>query len=162
MANEIEGYTYIGQGYSVVPVGRHEGIAMNVTNPQEMIKLMGNPQKIKETVVITPGGTTTFVAPLLYKKPAGIVTFAGTPESHLGIVGRNFGIAIVMTLQLEGMDAIPDGTPLLLDCEGKLGRVYVKGAAGAEESHQGPDGAGGGDVNDGSAGILKDGGSVLG
>jgi len=90
------------------------------------------------------------------------VTYAGTPESHLGIVGRNFGIAIVMTLQLEGMDAIPDGTPLLLDCEGKLGRVYVKGEAGAEESQKLADGSGGGDVDHGAPGILKDGGSVLG
>lgn len=143
---EIEGYNYIGQGYSVVPVGRHEGVAMNVTTPQEMIKLMSNPQKIKETVVVTPGGTTTFVAPLLYKKPAGIITYAGTPESHLGIVGRNFGIAIVMTLGLEGgMTSIPDGTPLLLDCEGKLGRVYIKSEAGA----------------DAPAGVVPD-GSVLG
>jgi len=127
MDNEVQGYKYIGQGYSVVPVGKHEGIAMNVTTPQDMIKLMKDPAKIKETVIITPGGTTTFVAPILYKKPAGIVTYAGTPESHLGIVGRNFGVAIVMTLNLEGgMTAIPDGTPLLLDCEGKLGRVYIK------------------------------------
>jgi phosphoenolpyruvate-protein kinase (PTS system EI component) len=155
MDNEVAGYKYIGQGYSVVPVGKHEGIAMNVRTPQEMIKLMSNPQKIKETVVITPGGTTTFVAPLLYKKPAGIVTYAGTPESHLGIVGRNFGIAIVMTLQLEGMDSIPDGTPLLLDCEGKLGRVYVKEEAAAESQPS----------TDGSvvpAGAVVPGGSVLG
>ena len=132
MDNEITGYSFIGQGYGVVPVGRHEGIALNITDPQAMIKLMADPERIKKTVVVTPGGTTTFVAPLLYRKPAGIVTFAGTPESHLGIVGRNFGIAIVMTLKLEGMDSIPDGTRLLLDCEGKLGRVYVKAEAGAE------------------------------
>ena len=132
MGIEIAGYRYIGQGYSVVPVGKHEGIAMNVTEPRQMIALISNPQKIKETVVITPGGTTTFVAPLLYKKPAGIITYAGTPESHLGIVGRNFRIPIVMTLKLEGIDSIPDGTRLLLECEGKLGRVYVKLEAGAE------------------------------
>jgi|GEM_PF-4996944 len=149
MGNEIDGYRYIGQGYSVVPVGRHEGIALNIKDPKEMIKLMSNPAKIKETVVITPGGTTTFVAPLLYKKPAGIVTFAGTPESHLGIVGRNFRVPIVMTLQLEGMDSIPDGTPLLLDCEGKLGRVYVKAEANAG-SQPAPGGS------------VLEGGSVLG
>lgn len=132
MGNQIDGYRCIGQGYSVVPVGRHEGIAVNITNPQEMIKLMSNPLKVKESVIITPGGTTTFVAPILYKKPAGIVTFAGTPESHLGIVGRNFRVPIVMTLELEGMDSIPDGARLLLECEGKLGRVYVKAEAGTE------------------------------
>lgn len=128
MANEkqIDGYTYIGQGYNVVPVGRHEGVALNVTQPKDMIALMGNAQKIKETVVITPGGTTTFVAPLLYKKPAGIITYAGTPESHLGIVGRNFRVPIIMTLQLEGVESIPDGTPVLMECDGKVGRVYAK------------------------------------
>jgi phosphohistidine swiveling domain-containing protein len=163
MDTEIAGYKYVGQGYGVVPVGRREGIALNVTNPQQMIKLMADPQRIKETVVITPGGTTTFVAPLLYKNPAGIVTYAGTPESHLGIVGRNFGIAIVMTLQLEGMDSIPDGTPVMLDCEGKLGRVYVKAELGAESSSQPADGSGGGPrVEEERAGVLPDGGSVLG
>ena len=127
MDTEIAGHKFIGQGYGVVPVGRHEGIALNVANPQQMIKLMKDPEKIKKTIVVTPGGTTTFVAPLLYKKPAGIITYAGTPESHLGIVGRNFRIPIIMTLALEGgMDSIPDGTQLLMDCEGKLGRVYVK------------------------------------
>jgi phosphoenolpyruvate-protein kinase (PTS system EI component) len=137
MASEIDGYRYVGQGYNVVPVGKHEGIALNITSPPEMIKLMGNPEKIKETVVITPGGTTTFVAPLLYRKPAGIVTYAGTPESHLGIVGRNFRVPIIMTLQLEGMDSIPDGTRLLLECEGKLGRVYVKADVGTESQASG-------------------------
>ncbi len=112
---------------------------MNIREPREMLKLISNPQKVKETVVVTPGGTTTFVAPLLYKKPAGIVTFAGTPESHLGIVGRNFRVPIVMTLKLEGMDSIPDGTHMLLECEGKLGRVYVKVEEQAES--QSPDGS---------------------
>lgn len=158
MAEQIEGYKYIGQGYSVVPVGKHEGIAMNIATPQEMLKLMKDPKKIKETVVVTPGGTTTFVAPLLYKKPAGIITYAGTPESHLGIVGRNFGIAIVMTLGLEGMDSIPDGTPLLLECEGKLGRVYVKAEADAEASLSGH----GGPRIEEEVGVLPEGGSVLG
>lgn len=161
MGEQIEGYKYIGQGYGVVPVGKREGIAMNITTPQEMLKLMKDPQKIKETVVVTPGGTTTFVAPLLYKKPAGIITFAGTPESHLGIVGRNFGIAIVMTLGLEGMDSIPDGTPLLLECEGKLGRVYVKTEAGAEASFS-EDASGGGPRVEEEVGVLPEGGSVLG
>jgi len=130
--NDIDGYRYIGSGYNVVPVGRHEGIAINITEPKQMIALMTNPQKIKETVVVTPGGTTTFVAPLLMKKPAGIITYAGTPESHLGIVGRNFRVPIIMTLKLEGMDSIPDGTRVLMQCDGKLGRVYVKVATGAQ------------------------------
>ena len=66
MDTEIAGHKFIGQGYGVVPVGRHEGIALNVANPQQMIKLMKDPEKIKKTIVVTPGGTTTFVAPLLY------------------------------------------------------------------------------------------------
>ena len=155
MTTEIEGYKFIGQGYGVVPVGRREGIAVNIRQPNEMIKLLTNPERVKNSVVVTPGGTTTFVAPLLYKKPAGIITYAGTPESHLGIVGRNFNIAIVMTLKLEGINAIPDGTPLLLLCEGKLGRVYAKLEAGVKS----PQSAGGSTPGDGS--ILGD-GSVLG
>jgi phosphoenolpyruvate-protein kinase (PTS system EI component) len=132
MGNDRAGFRYVGQGYSVVPVGSHEGIAMNIATPQQMIKLLTNPTKVKDTIVVTPGGTTTFVAPLLYKNPAGIITYAGTPESHLGIVGRNFRVPIIMTLELEGMEGIPDGTALLMECEGKLGRVYVKAEAEVE------------------------------
>ena len=123
---EIAGYKYIGKGYNIMPLGKRKGIALNVTEPNAMLALLANPQKIKETVVVTPGGTTTFVGPILYRKPAGIITYAGAPESHLGIVGRNFGIPIVMTLKLEGVDSIPDGTHLLLDCEGKVAYVYAK------------------------------------
>jgi phosphoenolpyruvate-protein kinase (PTS system EI component) len=146
MANDRDGFRYIGQGYSVVPVGIHEGTALNIATPQQMIKLLSDPQKVKETVVVTPGGTTTFVAPLLYKNPAGIITYAGTPESHLGIVGRNFRVPIIMTLELEGMDAIPDGTHLLMECEGKLGRVFVKAEAGAD-AEAAPVGPGLGDAS---------------
>jgi phosphohistidine swiveling domain-containing protein len=134
MANtqrQIPGYRYIGSGYNVVPVGEGRGIAKNVRTPQEMIALLSDPQKVKQTVVVTPGGTTTFVGPLLYKSPAGIITYAGAPESHLGIVGRNFRVPIIMTLKLEGVDSIPDGTELRLDCEAKIGHVYAKGEAGA-------------------------------
>jgi phosphoenolpyruvate-protein kinase (PTS system EI component) len=146
MANERDGFRYVGHGYNVVPVGSHEGVAMNIATPQQMIKLMADPTKVKETVVVTPGGTTTFVAPLLYKSPAGIITYAGTPESHLGIVGRNFRVPIIMTLELEGMDSIPDGTHLLMECDGKLGRVYIKAEAGTE-GETAPIGAGMGDAS---------------
>lgn len=123
---EIAGFKYIGKGFNIAPLGKREGIAMNVTEPNAMIKLLTNPQKVKETIVVTPGGTTTFVAPLLYKKPAGIITYAGAPESHLGIVGRNFHVPIVMTLVLDGVTSIPDGTHLLMNCEGKVAYVYQK------------------------------------
>jgi len=136
MAEDIAGYKHVGSGYSVVPVGRVEGTVVNVTQPLEMIKLMRDPEKLKSTVVVTPGGTTTFVAPLLNKHPAGIITYAGSPESHLGIVGRTMRLPIIMTLDLVGVESLPDGTAVLLDCGEKLGQVYVKEGveAGAEGS----------------------------
>lgn len=127
MAKEIPGYRLIGQGYNVVPVGRRTATAKNVTDPKGVIALLAEPHRLKDTIIVTPGGTTTFLAPLLYRNIGGIITFAGAPESHLGIVGRNFRVPIVMTIKLEEGNSIPDGTTLLMDCsEGKIGYVYAQ------------------------------------
>ena len=126
MNEEQSGYKLLGQGYNVLVLGKVEGAARNLTRPQDVVGLLANSEAVKGTIIITPGGTTTFVAPLLSAGVKGVVTFAGTPESHLGIVGRNFRIPIVMSLQMEEGATIPDGTHLMLDCTGKVGRVYAR------------------------------------
>ena len=120
-----EGYKLIGTGYNASPGLKAEGIARNATAPKHVIAIMADPEKLKRTILVVPSGTSSFVAPAL-PLAAGIITYAGTPESHLGIVGREFGLPIIMTLKLEEGNSIPDGTPLFMDCTEKVGHAYAK------------------------------------
>ena len=70
--------------------------------------------------------------PALMAGVAGLITLQGAPESHLGILSREFGIPCVMTTQFdEGVqtergETIPaDGTTVRLDISGDQGQVFL-------------------------------------
>lgn len=124
---EKKGYKLLGEGYNASPGLEVEGIAVNVSTPKHVMVLLKDLPRLKKSILVSPNGTCTFVSPALTAGTAGVITWAGSPESHLGIVGREFGIPIVMTLNCPGGNTIPDGTPLLLDCtDSTIGRVYIK------------------------------------
>ena len=54
--------------------------------------------KLKEHILLVRGGTTTFLAPALSMGAIGIITMSGAPESHLGILSREFQTPCVMTV----------------------------------------------------------------
>ena len=86
-----------------INVSQHEGtvrgIVRYVRTPADVIKLMRDPA-ITSTIVLTQGGAVTFAGALLPKRPAGLMTIEGAPESHLGIVSREFNIPAVMSVEL--------------------------------------------------------------
>lgn len=125
---EKKGYKLLGEGYNASPGLQAEGFAVNVSEPRHVMVLLKNLEKLQHQIIVSPNGTCTFVSPALTSGTAGVITWAGSPESHLGIVGREFGVPIVMTLNCkEGGNTIPDGTPLLIDCtDNSIGRVYIK------------------------------------
>lgn len=94
------GQQLVGTGLNV---GRHEGIARGriryIGKPADVVKLMRDPG-VTSTVVLTQGGAVTFAGAILPKRPAGLITIEGAPESHLGIVSREFSIPAVMSVQL--------------------------------------------------------------
>ena len=51
-------------------------------------------------MLLVRGGTTTFLAPALTMGAIGIITMSGAPESHLGILSREFQTPCVMTAGL--------------------------------------------------------------
>ena len=51
------------------------------------------------------GGTTTFLAPALSMGAIGVITMSGAPESHLGILSREFQTPCVMTVHLPENDS---------------------------------------------------------
>ncbi len=100
-------------------------------SPEEVLAFVDGPD-VETTVVISRGGTTTFMSPALMAGVAGLITLQGAPESHLGILSREFGIPCVMSTQFkDGVqtargETIPaDGTLVRLDTSGDAGVVYL-------------------------------------
>jgi phosphoenolpyruvate synthase/pyruvate phosphate dikinase len=100
-------------------------------SPDEVLDFIDGPD-VETSVVISRGGTTTFMSPALMAGVAGLITLQGAPESHLGILSREFGIACVMSTQFEeGVqtargETIPaDGTTVRLDISGDRGQVFL-------------------------------------
>lgn len=100
-------------------------------SPDEVLEFIDGPD-VETTVVISRGGTTTFMSPALMSGVAGLITLQGAPESHLGILSREFGIPCVMSTQFtDGVqtsrgETIPaDGTTVRLDISGDQGQVFL-------------------------------------
>jgi phosphoenolpyruvate synthase/pyruvate phosphate dikinase len=100
-------------------------------SPDEVLDFIDGPD-VETTVVISRGGTTTFMSPALMAGVAGLITLQGAPESHLGILSREFGIPCVMSTHFsEGIttargETIPeDGTRVRLDISGDQGQVFL-------------------------------------
>ncbi|KQY50878.1 MULTISPECIES: PEP-utilizing enzyme [unclassified Nocardioides] len=100
-------------------------------SPEEVLDFIDGPD-VETTVVISRGGTTTFMSPALMAGVAGLITLQGAPESHLGILSREFGIPCVMSTEFtEGVqtgrgETIPaDGTTVRLDISGDQGLVHL-------------------------------------
>ena len=85
--------------------------------------------------MLAQGGTTTFLAPVLSMGSVGVITLSGAPESHLGILSREFQIPCVMTTYLTDSESryvtggdnaahfaamiqALDGKKVQLDCSG--------------------------------------------
>lgn len=109
-----------------------EGKARWLDSPSAVMELVMSGD-IGSTIGISRGGTTTFMAPALASGIAGLITLQGAPESHLGILSREFGIPCVMSVSFtEGVqtdrgETIPaDGTTIRLDVsDAKRGRVLA-------------------------------------
>jgi phosphoenolpyruvate-protein kinase (PTS system EI component) len=138
MSAGIAGLRQIGSGTNVVESdGIVEGPILFLDTPQQVLAFVAG-DAVEETIVISRGGTTTFMAPALAAGVRGLITLQGSPESHLGILSREFGIPCIMSVTFtEGVrtprgEIVPaDGTRVRLDVSATPeGRVYlVDGAA---------------------------------
>lgn len=125
---------------------REVGIGINVMEFPEVVTgrtlFLDSPQQVLDfivrddaqlTIVISRGGTTTFVAPALTVGVKGLITLQGAPESHLGILSREYGIPCVMSVvfnegvETERGEIVPaDGTLVTLDVTAvPQGRVLI-------------------------------------
>ena len=106
--------TVIAEGYNAFETTKTPtGPVKYLPDPASVMALIRS-GKIKEHVLLVRGGTTTFLAPALSMGCIGVVTMSGAPESHLGILSREFQTPCVMTVHLvEGSDSryVPGETP---------------------------------------------------
>jgi hypothetical protein len=113
-----------------------EGRILFLDSPMDVLDFVDG-DAVGSTIIISRGGTTTFMAPALAAGVRGLITLQGSPESHLGIVSREFGIPCVMSVSFtegiqtpRGETIPPDGTLVRLDVSSvPEGRVLL-----AEES----------------------------
>lgn len=85
---------------SKTPVGE----VKYLETPQDVIDIVSSGQ-LADHILLVRGGTTTFLTPALSMGAIGIVTMSGAPESHLGILSREFQTPCVMTAHLTDSDS---------------------------------------------------------
>jgi hypothetical protein len=91
----------IAEGFNAFETNKvPSGTIKYLPDPASVMALVrgGN---IKEHILLVRGGTTTFLAPALTMGAIGIITMSGAPESHLGILSREFQTPCVMTASLS-------------------------------------------------------------
>lgn len=135
-ATEQEQFQQVGTGRAVFRSDEVvEGPVRWLDSPQSVIDFVSGGDAA-DTIVVARGGTTTFLTPALTAGVKGIVTLQGAPESHLGILSREYGIPCVMGVQFTAGvrsardEVIPaDGFRLRLDVREKQGVVLVEPGA---------------------------------
>jgi len=75
------------------------GVVKYLNAPQDVLALIQSGE-LEDYILLVRGGTTTFLTPALSMGATGIITMSGAPESHLGILSREFQTPCVMTIGL--------------------------------------------------------------
>ncbi|MBC8752094.1 MULTISPECIES: PEP-utilizing enzyme [Paraburkholderia] len=97
--------TVVAEGYNAFETDKEpSGTIIYLPDPQAVVKLIQS-GKLKDHILLVRGGTTTFLAPALSMGAIGVITMSGAPESHLGILSREFQIPCIMTAHLNNSDS---------------------------------------------------------
>jgi hypothetical protein len=135
----------VAQGYNAFETNKTAtGTVKYLKDPAAVMGLIKS-GKLGEHILLVRGGTTTFLAPALTMGAIGVITMSGAPESHLGILSREFQIPCVMTAYLTSsasryivgdagdehfaeIVAQLEGKNVTLDCsDHNTGRVILNG-----------------------------------
>jgi hypothetical protein len=96
---------FVAEGYNSFETKKTpSGVVKYLPDPKSVLTLIQS-GKLKEHILLVQGGTTTFLAPALSMGAIGVITMSGAPESHLGILSREFQMPCVMTAYLTNSDA---------------------------------------------------------
>ncbi|GAB25486.1 hypothetical protein GOPIP_084_00690 [Gordonia polyisoprenivorans NBRC 16320 = JCM 10675] len=133
----------VGEGLTVYESSELvEGRVKWLDTPDDVISFVESGEDVSDVIVIARGGTTTFLAMALNAGVRGVITLQGAPESHLGILSREYGIPCIMSVAFErGVrtargETIPaDGVRIRLDVSKRpQGVVSVEAGAPVDDS----------------------------
>lgn len=142
-------FEQVGQGLNVYespePV---EGVVKWLETPEDVIEFASSGD-VSDVVVLARGGTTTFLTMALNAGVRGVVTLQGAPESHLGILCREYGIPCIMSVAFDkgvrtvrGETVPADGVRIRLDVSSRpQGVVSVEVGAPVDDSPPAADAA---------------------
>jgi hypothetical protein len=112
-----------------------EGRVVWLDSPQAVLEFVQR-EDPSEWIVLARGGTTTFLTPALSSGVKGVMTLQGAPESHLGILSREYGIPCLMSVAFaegvrseRGETIPPDGAVVRLDFSTSPGTVAIEDGA---------------------------------
>jgi hypothetical protein len=134
----------IAEGYNAFETNKKpSGVVKYLPDPPSVMALIRS-GTLKDHILLVRGGTTTFLAPALSMGSTGIITMSGAPESHLGILSREFQTPCVMTAGLVASESrfVPgetpdshfdeivaalDGKTVTIDCsDPSTGRIHIE------------------------------------
>lgn len=136
------GFERVGQGLNVYESPEVvEGTVRWLETPEDVIAF-ANSGDVSDVIVVSRGGTTSFLTMALNAGVRGVVTLQGAPESHLGILCREYGIPCVMAVAFNkgvrtarGETVPADGVRIRLDVSTRPeGVVSVEAGAPVDDS----------------------------
>ena len=106
----------IGQGTRVFAAEPVRGTWRSLTSPDDVLDLLDT--SAEGIVACVADAGATFLAPI-FDELTAVVCRSGTPQSHIGIVSREYQVPCIMAAELDEEPA--DGDVVELDCTGDPG-----------------------------------------
>src|SRR3954453_7350082 len=107
----------IGTGTRVFETAPVQGQGRRLSSPDDVLELMDTTAEGVVACVADAGAT--FLAPI-FDELTAVVCLSGTPQSHIGIVSREYQVPCVMGAAFSGAEP-GDGDTVEVDCSGAQG-----------------------------------------
>src|SRR3954454_1679748 len=109
----------IGSGTRVFEATPVRGRWRRLSSPDDVLTLMDT--SAEGIVACVADAGATFLAPI-FDELTAVVCLSGTPQSHIGIVSREYQVPCVMGAEIVGSEPA-DGDVVEVDCSGATGIV---------------------------------------
>ena len=109
----------VGSGVRVFAAAPVRGAWRRLSSPDDVLALIDTTADGVVACVADAGAT--FLAPI-FDELTAVVCLSGTPQSHIGIVSREYQVPCVMGTTFSGAEPA-DGDTIEVDCSGPEGIV---------------------------------------
>ena len=116
----------VGKGANLFPAGQIQGSVRWFHNPADVVG--ADEDELPNLIAFVGKGGMTFLSPILAEVKAVVCT-AGSLESHLAILAREFEIPCVMGTQLD--TEVIDGEEIVLDLTSESVGTILRAGGGA-------------------------------